>query len=328
MRVGSNLKTVLAALAMALVPEKDSVSLKNAVTLVQKTHDMCPSLNRIVDALLDGGLEKMKKDCTIQVLVPIAPMLANPAHSLEEADKIMSGGNSSSVLEWKYDGVRCQVHWDGTTLKLFSRHMLETTEQYPEAAASVLQARRDDVTITSFIMDSEIVGVEGEGDNLRLLPFQDLSRRKKKNDDGKGVRIKVFAFDLMYLNGISYANRPLWERSEKLYDHFQETPGFAFVSSLRLTRFDEPTIRGFLEEAVRGGAEGLMLKLLGKAASAANVDGGPELAESTKVSSANVATLATCQYEAGTRSQSWLKIKKDYVAGYADTIDVVPIGAW
>ena len=328
MRVGSSLKTVLAALAMAMVSEKDSVSVKNAVASVQKTHDMCPSLDKIIDALLLGGLERMKKDCTIQVLVPIAPMLANPAHSLEEAAKIMSGENSSTILEWKYDGVRCQVHWDGTTLKLFSRHMLETTAQYPDAAASFLQARKDDVTITSCILDSEIVGVEGEGDSLRLLPFQDLSKRKKKNDDGKGVRIKVFAFDLMYLNGISYTNRPLWERQQVLYEHFRETPGFSFVSSLTLARFDEPTIREFLEDAVRGGAEGLMLKLLGKAASAANASGDSELAGSTSVSSANVATLATCQYEAGTRSQSWLKIKRDYVAGYADTIDVVPIGAW
>jgi DNA ligase 1 len=33
-------------------------------------------------------------------------------------------------------------------------------------------------------------------------------------------------------------------------------------------------------------------------------------------------------YEAGTRSRSWLKVKRDYIGGFADTIDVVPIGAW
>jgi len=33
-------------------------------------------------------------------------------------------------------------------------------------------------------------------------------------------------------------------------------------------------------------------------------------------------------YEAGTRSHCWLKVKRDYVAGFSDTIDVVPIGAW
>ena len=33
-----------------------------------------------------------------------------------------------------------------------------------------------------------------------------------------------------------------------------------------------------------------------------------------------------CPYESGTRSSTWLKLKRDYVAGFADTLDVVPIG--
>ena len=39
-------------------------------------------------------------------------------------------------------------------------------------------------------------------------------------------------------------------------------------------------------------------------------------------------SVITSSYEAGTRSRSWLKVKRDYVAGFSDTIDVVPIGAW
>jgi DNA ligase-1 len=39
-------------------------------------------------------------------------------------------------------------------------------------------------------------------------------------------------------------------------------------------------------------------------------------------------TVSSSFYEAGTRSRSWLKIKRDYVAGFSETIDVVPIGAW
>ena len=35
-----------------------------------------------------------------------------------------------------------------------------------------------------------------------------------------------------------------------------------------------------------------------------------------------------CTYESGTRSSQWIKVKRDYIAGFADTIDVVPIGAW
>ena len=34
----------------------------------------------------------------------------------------------------------------------------------------------------------------------------------------------------------------------------------------------------------------------------------------------------SCQYESGTRSSTWLKLKRDYVSGFADTLDVVPIG--
>lgn len=321
MRVGANVKTVLAALAMAFAVREDET--KRAVEIVQKTHDVCPNLNAIITALLKGGVEQVQKDCSIQLLTPIAPMLAHPTHSLEQVAKVMVGYNgllnNCMTMEWKYDGVRCQAHSDGTTMKLFSRHMLETTTQYPDAAKAILEARcdGDNNRPLSFILDAEIVGVEGEGEDMRLLPFQDLSRRKK-NHDGQGVRVKVFAFDLMYLNGVSYINQPLHQRQAKLEEYFQETNDFAFVTSQPLSKFDESRICAFLEEAVRKGAEGLMLKMLGTSTSnnEASEQGGKL---SQKISS---------PYEAGTRSNSWLKVKRDYVSGYADTIDVVPIGAW
>jgi DNA ligase-1 len=321
MRVGANLKTVLAALAMAIGTTEQAD--KAAVELIQKTHDICPNLEKIIGALLQGGFEQMQQDCGIQVLTPIAPMLANPIHSLEQVETAMQGNSCSSsmTMEWKYDGVRCQAHYDGTAIKLFSRHMLETTAQYPDAAKSFLEAMKDKRQIKSFILDAEIVGVEGQGEEMRLLPFQDLSRRKRKNDDGQGVRVKVFAFDLMYLNGSSYINKPLWERQQTLYDTFGETEDFAYVSSRPLRSYDEVRLRNFLEEAVQSGAEGLMLKMLGKNETDGNVN---KRMKSKEINS----TEQTSHYEAGTRSNSWLKVKRDYVAGYADTIDVVPIGAW
>jgi len=33
-------------------------------------------------------------------------------------------------------------------------------------------------------------------------------------------------------------------------------------------------------------------------------------------------------YQPGKRSDAWLKVKKDYVEGLADSLDLVPIGAW
>ena len=329
MRVGANLKTVLAAMGMAITDDKEDTSkIKRAIELIQKTHDVCPNLEKIVTALLEGGLEQMQCNCGIQLLTPVAPMLAHPVHSLEQIQKAMTEKKSSAVMEWKYDGVRCQAHFDGRQIKLFSRHMLETTAQYPDASKSFLEAiLKDGKTVDSFIMDSEIVGVEGSGDRLRLLPFQDLSRRKKKDDDGRAVRIKVFAFDIMYLNGISYIDRPLWERQQALRTYFHETADFAFVSSRYISQYDEALIRVFLEEAVNGGAEGLMLKMLGTNSLGQTVE-SEDIAESGGNGSCSVLAPMPSPYEAGTRSQSWLKVKRDYVAGYADSIDVVPIGAW
>ncbi len=322
MRVGANLKTVLAAVAMAFVPDN-----KKAIEVIQKTHDVCPNLESIISALLEGGLEQVQRDCQIQLLTPIAPMLAHPIHSLDQVAKAMiseDGQPKSMTMEWKYDGVRCQAHYDGTTIKLFSRHMLETTAQYPDAAKSILDARRDNQSVHSFIMDAEIVGVECEGENVRLLPFQDLSRRKKKNDDGQGVRVKVFCFDLMYLNGVSYIDKSLQERQTKMLESFQETKDFAYVSSQPLPTFDENCICSFLEQAVEKGAEGLMLKLLGSSTTIDNDNENENNMHDTK----ELQSKGLSPYEAGTRSHSWLKVKRDYVAGYADTIDVVPIGAW
>lgn len=321
MRIGCNIKTILAAVAMAFHSAHEGEStivLKSAVRLVQKTHDLCPNLEKILMALLAGGFSQMKADCGIQLLTPIAPMLAHPMHSLEEVEKVMVEMSSSAVLEWKYDGVRCQAHFDGKSAKLFSRHMLETTDQYPDAVNAILGARKTSRGVKSFIVDSEIVGVERDGNQMRLLPFQDLSRRKKK-DDGRGVQVKVFVFDIMYFNGQSCVDLPLWKRQRILREYFGETEDFSFVSSRTLPSYDGPALQDFLEESVRHGTEGLMVKILGKQVSK-EVSTTSTIHEESEVGRSS--------YEAGTRSHCWLKVKKDYVKGYADTIDVVPIGAW
>ena len=212
--------------------------------------------------------------------------------------------------------MRCQAHFDGSTMKLFSRHMLDITDHFPDVVKSILeafsQANYSEATSSSFIIDSEIVAIEGD----KFLPFQDLSTRRKKNDSlaEDDVKVKVFVFDLMYINGASLVDEPLYKRKEALVKSFRKTDKFDFVESKTLTTYDEETIKSYLEYAVSNGTEGLMLKQLGRE------EKDDEAMLSTE--------KCPCSYEAGTRSRTWLKMKRDYVAGYADTIDVVPIGAW
>ena len=108
---------------------------------------------------------------------------------------------------------------------------------------------------------------------------------------------------------LDYLNK----EKQMLDELFVETNDFSLVSSQKLTSYDESKIKTFLLEAIEHGAEGLMVKMLGKV---------------SNVADENLSEAMNSLYEAGTRSHSWLKVKRDYVAGYSDTIDVVPIGAW
>lgn len=56
-------------------------------------------------------------------------------------------------------------------------------------------------TAKTFVIDAEAVAYDLE--TKKILPFQDLSRRKRKDVKAEDitVRVHIFAFDLLYLNG-------------------------------------------------------------------------------------------------------------------------------
>lgn len=100
------------------------------------------------------------------------------------------------------------------------------------------------------------------------------------------VKVAVFAFDLLYLNGEPLMSLPLRKRRQLLMDSFDDTqPRFHFAQHRDIESVEE--IQVFLEEAMAAGCEGLMVKTLDVEAS----------------------------YEPSKRSRHWLKIKKDYLQG-------------
>ena len=53
----------------------------------------------------------------------------------------------------------------------------------------------------TFVFDAEAVAIDK--DTGKLMPFQELSRRKRKDVKVEDIQVRVclFAFDLLYLNG-------------------------------------------------------------------------------------------------------------------------------
>lgn len=95
-------------------------------------------------------------------------------------------------------------------------------------------------------------------------------------------------------------NKPFRERREAMYKALQPVEGeFAFAQYGDCVELDE--IQVMLEESVKASCEGLMVKMLD------NVES---------------------HYEPSRRSQNWLKVKKDYLAGAGDSLDLVVLGAY
>jgi DNA ligase-1 len=136
----------------------------------------------------------------------------------------------------------------------------------------------------------------------KILPFQVLSTRKRKDvkEEDITVRVAVFAFDCLYLNGESLLQKSLKHRREALAGAFQETKHeFYFAKHMDSNNIED--IQTFLDVSVTSNCEGLMVKAY-------------DSAEAT--------------YEPSKRSRNWLKVKKDYLHGVGDSMDLVVIGAY
>jgi len=131
------------------------------------------------------------------------------------------------TCEYKYDGLRGQIHYDNGKCQIFSRNLENMTETYPDIVEFVLSSTKPEVS--NFIIDSEIVAINTT--TQRILPFQTLSTRSRKNVDKNAIEIQVclYVFDILYFNGESLLKTPFVDRRKCLTTHFKEVSKFVFL---------------------------------------------------------------------------------------------------
>ncbi|KAJ7900327.1 hypothetical protein B0H14DRAFT_2673232 [Mycena olivaceomarginata] len=290
LRIGNAERSVVVALAHAAVlAEKDKAGkkwstdklvkrLEEGANTIKSVYSELPSYDEVIPALLKYGVQDLHDHCKLSPGVPLKPMLAKPTKAIGEVlDRFE---NKRFTCEYKYDGERAQVHrLEDGTVGVFSRNSEDMSKKYPDLMEQLPRCIKP--STTSFVLDAEAVAIDRT--TGKLMPFQELSRRKRKDVKVEDIQVRVclFAFDLLYLNG----------------EHFQIVPGeFEFAKSSDGETTDE--IQTFLEQSVKDGCEGLMVKMLETDAS---------------------------YYEPSRRSINWLKTTWPAVG---DSLDLVVVGGY
>ena len=221
---------------------------------------------------------------------PLKFMLASPA---EDADEIIRRLGPEVWVEDKYDGIRAQLHKQGTDVRLFSRDLHDITGQFPEVAEAARPLAWDG------ILDGEILAWK----DGTVLPFVSLQTRLGRKEPSADIQAEIpviyVAFDALALREPGVAavepllREPLTERRRRLdaLDLPLAGDGGRFARSNLAVAVDTDALEAAFTAARLRRNEGLMVK------------------------------DPTSGYSPGRRGLGWLKMKKALA-----TIDCVVVG--
>ncbi|MHA2129393.1 MAG: ATP-dependent DNA ligase, partial [Promethearchaeota archaeon] len=284
LRVGVQSPTIIEGLALAFTSTRENKE------LIERAFSLHPDLGEIAKILAERGLEEVK-NINIEYGTPILSMLASREIYTEFVNRL----GIPFIAEYKLDGERLQIHKNGNNVILFSRRLLDISEQYPDVCAVV----KENVRANKVIFEGEVVAMDPVYE--KMLPFQVLSKRRRKydvEDVSKEVPVCLFVFDLLKLGEKSYVDNALQNRRRKLEEIIEERDELRLVKSVLIHSTEE--LLDFFNSAREEGTEGIIAKSIQE----------------------------NSIYQAGNRGFSWLKLKSLEGGKLKDSIDVVIIGAF
>lgn len=267
---------------------------KSIRDILEDAYNISADIGLIIKTLKESGVGALEH-MTITPGIPIRPAAAE---RLPDAKAIIEK-IGPCMAQPKLDGFRLQVHIDktkkATKLHFFSRNLQDMSAMFPDLAHAVF-----DLDVDTLVAEGEAIAFDQETGSF--LPFQETVKRKRKHDIEKTAQdfpLKLYFFDLLYLNGVSYIDKPHHERRKKL-ETLLSQKNIQKKETLFLIQ-EEPMknahdLEMYFNATITQGLEGLVVK------------------------------RDDAVYQPGKRNFNWIKLKRQESGSLDDTIDCVVLG--
>ncbi len=290
LRLGVGDPSIIDALSMARHGDKTDKA------VLERAFNLCSDLGEVSEVYLSG---KDLSRFSAAPFKPIRPALAERLPNAKEIiEKLCSDEKDEGktpiisrkcAVEAKYDGLRMQVHLKDGEVEIYSRKLEKMTHMFPEIveAAAALPAK-------NAIFEGEALAYSAR--EKKYYSFQQTIQRKRKHGVEKMAEdfpLRLFAFDIMYLDSEDLTLTPYLER-RKILEKLVRNNKAIVPSDLIYT--DSPKkLDEYFQRALSEGLEGIIAKDLVQ------------------------------PYVAGARKFAWIKLKKSY-GELADSVDAVIVG--
>ncbi len=280
LRLGIAEPTILDALSVSSVGDK---SLRPEL---ERAYNLRSDLGLVAELFFTKGIDAVRK-IGPEVFFPIRPALAERLESPEAIIEKLG----ECACEAKYDGFRLQVHKKGGEVRIYSRRQEPMSHMFPD----IVKAVGAQIRAKECIFEGEALAFnESTGE---FLPFQATIQRKRKHgiaEKAAELPLKMFAFELLYADGVDLTQLPFRERRKRL-EKMVKKGGLIEPAHYVLVK-RAVDLEKYFHECVGAGLEGIIAKDL------------------------------DAPYTAGARKFAWIKFKRSYAGKLADTVDAVIVG--
>jgi len=237
----------------ATIPDREEY--KKHADSVQEAYDLTNDFAPVTEAAKKHGINGLK-EIEMKIGTPLKVMLALKVADVDECFKRCG---KPAEFEYKYDGMRMQIHKNNNQVTIFTRRLENITAQFPEVVDHIKKYTEE----KKFILDSEAVGYDKK--TGKYLPFQNISQRIKRKYDiqkmSEKYPVEVNAFDIINYNGKSVINKPFEERKKLLKKVIKNHPK-KIVTAKSIVTENKKQAEDFYKAAIDSGNEGLMIKKL------------------------------------------------------------------